>query len=100
MILEVMYKNSKLQKVCTDSTEAEKRYGKAMAEKIHLRIKQIEAFPTVEMMIQYRIGRCHGLKGNRKKQYAVDLVHPNRLVFEKIGEQIQIAKVTEIVDYH
>ena len=51
-------------------------------------------------MIQYHIGRCHPLHQNRKNQYAVDLVHPMRLVFEKRGTQIQIANITEIVDYH
>lgn len=30
----------------------------------------------------------------------MDLVHPYRLVFEKIGNEIQIANVMEIVDYH
>ncbi len=40
------------------------------------------------------------LKGNRKEQYAVDLVHPYRLVFEKKGNEIQIANIMEIVDYH
>ena len=51
-------------------------------------------------MVQFHIGRCHPLKGNRKVQYAMDLVHPYRLVFEKIGNEIQIANVMEIVDYH
>lgn len=51
-------------------------------------------------MVQFHIGRCHPLKGNRKGQYAMDLVHPYRLVFEKIGNEIQIANVMEIVDYH
>ena len=41
---------------------------------------------TVEDMIQYRIGRCHSLLNNRKGQYAVDLVHPFRLVFKKHGD--------------
>ncbi len=40
------------------------------------------------------------MKGKRKNQYAVDLVHPYRLVFEKKGDDIQIVKVMEIVDYH
>ena len=71
-----------------------------MAEKIHMRIDQISAALSVEMMIQYRIGRCHPLKGNRKNQYAVDLVHPYRLVFEKVEDQIQIVSITEIIDYH
>ena len=71
-----------------------------MAEKIHQRIDEISAADTVEMMIRFHIGRCHRLKGNRKNQYAVDLVHPYRLVFEKHGNEIQIANITEIVDYH
>ncbi len=71
-----------------------------MAEKIHQRIDEIAAADTVEIMVQSRIGRCHALSSNRKGQYAVDLIHPYRLVFEKVGDVIQIAKVLEIVDYH
>lgn len=51
-------------------------------------------------MVQFHIGRCHQLKGNRKGQYAMDLIHPYRLVFEQIGNIIQIAKVVSIEDYH
>ena len=51
-------------------------------------------------MVQYHIGRCHPLKGNRKGQYAMDLVHPYRLIFEQIEDEIKIANVMEIVDYH
>jgi len=98
--LQIEYKNSRIKKVCTDAYEAEKKHGKEMAEKIHMRIDQISAALSVEMMIQYRIGRCHPLKGNRKNQYAVDLVHPYRLVFEKVEDQIQIVSITEIIDYH
>ena len=71
-----------------------------MADKIHQRIDEITAADTVEMMIHFHIGRCHPLSQNGKGQYAVDLVHPNRLVFEKKGDEIQIANVLEIVDYH
>ena len=98
--MQIEYKNSRLAKICTSIYEAEKKYGREMAEKIHLRIKQILASPGVEMLIQYRIGRCHELKGKRKKQYAMDLVHPYRLIFERRGTEIQIAYIMEIVDYH
>ena len=98
--MDITYKNKKIEKVCTDARIAERTYGKEMADKIHQRIDEITAAPTVEMMIQYHIGRCHSLTQNRKGQYAVDLVHPYRLVFEKNGTEIQIANVLEIVDYH
>lgn len=99
-MLQITYKNKKIEKVCTKYFEAEQKYGKEMAEKIHMRIDQITAALSIEMLLQFRIGRCHLLKGNRKTQYAMDLVHPYRLVFEKDGDNIQIAHILEIVDYH
>ena len=95
-----MYKSRRIEKVCTDASEAEKRHGKEMAKKIHQRIDELAAAISIEMMIQFRIGRCHILRGDREKQYAVDLVHPYRLVFEKVSNEIHIVKILEIVDYH
>ena len=98
--MNITYKSNKIKKVCTDAKAAERTYGREMANKIHQRIDEISAADTVEMMIQFHIGRCHPLAQNRKGQYAVDLVHPYRLVFEKTGDEIQIANILEIVDYH
>ncbi|MCM1122119.1 MAG: type II toxin-antitoxin system RelE/ParE family toxin [Eubacterium sp.] len=98
--MDITYKNKKIEKICTDAKIAERTYGKEMAEKIHQRIDEITAADAVEMMIRYHIGRCHPLSQNRKGQYAMDLVHPYRLVFEKNGDEIQIANILEIVDYH
>ena len=98
--MDITYKNKKIQRVCTDAKTAERIYGSLMAEMIHQRIAEISAAETVEIMIQFRIGRCHPLTQNRKGQYAVDLVHPYRLVFETNGEDIQIAHILEVVDYH
>ncbi len=67
-----------------------------MAFKIQQRIGEI----SVDMLIRFHIGRCHPLKQNRKKQYAMDLVHPYRLVFDVNGDEVQIANILEIVDYH
>lgn len=98
--MQITYKTKKIEKVCTNAKAAEKAYGVEMAGKIHQRIGEMIAADTVEMLIQFRIGRCHPLAQNRKGQYAVDLVQPYRLVFEKHGNEIQIVHVLEIVDYH
>lgn len=98
--MDVEYRNKSIEKVCKNASVAEKKYGPEMAEKIQHRIDQIIAADSVEQMIQFHIGRCHPLHQNRKNQYAVDLVHPMRMVFEKKGTEIQIAYITEIVDYH
>ena len=57
--------------------------------------------------------RMHELKSNRDEQFAVDLVHPYRLVFEPTHdplprkedgginlEQVTAIKIMEVVDYH
>ena len=92
--MEIEYQTKSIEKVCTNATVAEKKYGLAMAEKIQMRIDQIAAASSIEYLIQYHIGRCHPLHHNRKSQFAMDLVHPMRLVFEKK------ANIIEIVDYH
>lgn len=98
--MDITYKNKKIEKICTDAKTAERTYGREMAGKIHQRIDEITAADTVEMMIQFHIGRCHPLAQNRKGQYAMDLIHPYGLVFERYGDEIQIANILEIVDYH
>lgn len=99
--MDIEYSNKQIEKVCTNASSASKKHGKEMAERIHQRIDEITASSSVEEMVQYSIGRCHILKGNRKDQYAVDLVHPYRLVFEKKSVSIiQIVIIKEIVDYH
>lgn len=98
--MEITYKNNKIRKICTDSAAAKQVYGKEMAFKIHMRIAEITQADTVEAMIRFGIGRCHPLSQNRKDQYAVDLIQPYRLVFEKKGSTIQVVKILEIVDYH
>ena len=98
--MEITYKNKNIMKVCTNASYAERKYGSDMAEKIHQRIDEIDASETVEEMVQCHIGRCHSLTGNWKGQYAMDLIHPQRLIFEKRGNEIQIVNVIEITDYH
>ncbi|MDI9540233.1 MAG: type II toxin-antitoxin system RelE/ParE family toxin [Bacillota bacterium] len=98
--MEIEYKNNKIRKICTDASFVQKKHGLPMAEIIHQRIDEITAAESVEEMIKYRIGNCHRLKGNRKNQYAVDLIQPFRLVFKRKEYNIQIAYIIEIIDYH
>ena len=98
--LIVTYKSKSLEKICTDFSEAVRKYGIKIAEKIHLRINEISAAINIEMMIQSHVGRCHRLTGNRNGQYSVDLTQPYRLIFTVKDGEVQIAKIIEIVDYH
>lgn len=98
--MQITYKNRRIERVCTDVSAAEKAYGREMADKISMRIGQISMADAIEQMIQNHIGRCHALTNNRKGQYAMDLVHPYRLILTKQGDRVQIAHIIEIVDYH
>jgi proteic killer suppression protein len=98
--LDILYKTNRLKKICTDYGTARQSYGQTMADKIHLRIQEITAADSVETLLQYSVGRCHPLKGNRDGEYAMDLVHPHRLVFEKREERLQLVKIVSIEDYH
>ena len=93
--MQIEYKNRGLQKICTNAHEAEKKHGKNMASKIHQRIDEISAADSVEMLIQYKIGGCHILKGDRKKQYAMVLIQPYRLIFDIKSTEVQIVRVIE-----
>lgn len=98
--LQISYKNKKIEKICTDTSYARKKHGIDMAKKIHQRINEIQASDDVETMLKYGIGRCHELKADRSGEYAVDLVHPYRLIFSVKENEIVIALIKEIIDYH
>ena len=96
----IRYKSKKLERVCTDYASAQRVHGKDMARIIHTRIDQIVAADSVETLVKYSIGRCHPLQGNRDGEYAMDLIHPYRLIFEVKKAEIKIAKIMCIEDYH
>ena len=98
--MQIAYKTKKLEKICTDYSFAVRTHGEKRAVLIYRRLYEIEAADSVEMMIKGQIGRCHPLKGKRNGQYAVDLDHPYRLIFDKQGDNIQIVRIIEIADYH
>lgn len=100
--MDITYKSRKLEKICEDKKVSVKSYGIDMANKIKLRINEIRASDSVEEMIQYQIGRCHALVGDRFGEYAVDLIQPFRLIFIKDNDtkQIKVVKIMEIIDYH
>ena len=98
--MQINYRTKQLKKICENAEVATKKHGNQMAEKIHLRIDQIRAASSIEELIQYSIGRCHPLHGNREGQYAMDLTHPYRLVFVEDNNVISAVKIERIEDYH
>ena len=74
-------KTKDLRPTDTNLKEGDKKYGLPMAYKIQQRIQEIKDAESVELMIQYQIGHCHALTGDRRGQYSVRLVGGYRLIF-------------------
>jgi toxin HigB-1 len=77
--MEISFKTKKLQKLCEQANQAEKVLGPKGAKKLRARMADLRDFQSVTDL---RAGRPHPLEGNRAGQFALDLEHPRRLVFE------------------
>ena len=107
--MKVEYKTKKLKKQCEDPKNAQKFYGIKIGTKLTQRVGELLAATSL-LDIQYiPSARLHRLKGKRSDEYAVDLIHPFRLVFTPILqdggdlnklESINIIRIEEVVDYH
>ena len=71
-----------------------------MTVKLYERLQQISQATSIETLIFLRLGRCHPLYRDRLGQYAMDLIHPYRLIFTQYGNTVDIVEIQEIVDYH
>lgn len=110
--MEISFATSKLAKLCNSEKKLRAAYGPRMAGVIQQRLVDLDAAKTLEMMRGIP-GRCHQLTENLDGLFAVDLVHPDRLVFvpdqdpvpQLSGGGIDWSRVTKIEvvgigDYH
>jgi proteic killer suppression protein len=111
--MEIQFKSSRMQKVCNGERESVREWGLPNARKLRQRLTELQAAETLEDMRKLPAARCHPLKGDRAGQFAVDLAHPFRLVFEpadnpvpkKDDGGIDLEKITSVTilsveDYH
>ena len=104
--MEICFKDKKLCKMCENHNKLKAKYGAVQAERIIQRINELSAAASLYDISRLPQARLHSLTGNRKRQFAVDILHPYRLIlFPLNGDVENIQTVTEIkivsiVDYH
>ena len=110
--MKIVFRNKKLAKTFNSHNALRKAYGDRMARTIMTRLAVLREASTLSMVPTSSPDRRHRLHGNRAGQYAVDLIHPHRLIFEpgetpaqKTGCEINTDAVTaitiiEVIDYH
>ncbi len=77
--MEISYPSKKMQKICTSEKEMKGKLGPRMAELLKRQLTAIEAASNLEELWTVPQTRCHEMKGGRKGQVSIDLVHPRRL---------------------
>lgn len=109
-VMEIYFENDKLLELAEDECKASKKLGKIQAQLFFKRLESLY-FASSPSELNSLPGNFHLLKHNRNGQWACNLVHPFRLIFEiqkiitPIESKIKGAcsyKVTiiEIIDYH
>ena len=71
--MNIEYKNSRLQKDCTDYKRAVKQYNSEVADRLHAAINFIEAAENISAVVKYPPFHFHPLKRDRKGFFAIDL---------------------------
>jgi proteic killer suppression protein len=110
--MRIIFQSKKLSKLCNNDKDLKRRYGK-MASKIRFSLDDLAAATTLSEFRTLPQHHCHELKENRKGQLAIDLLHPNRLVFEPADDppakkvdggidwnNVKVVRISEITNYH
>lgn len=73
LFMNIRYRNSALEKVCTDLKEAKKQYNPKVSMSLHAAINFIQNATSLKDVINYPPFHFHDLQGDRKNQYAIDI---------------------------
>ena len=111
--MDIAFRTRKLEKTFNSAEVLQKAYGARMAKAIMIRLAVLKAARTLALVPTTPPDRRHQLRGDRDEQFAVDLVHPHRLVFEANHdplprkddggidvEQVTAITIIEVIDYH
>lgn len=111
--MRIRFASAKLQKIVSVEKALNKTFGQQMAKRIKTGLAVLQAADNLSRVPTTGSIRCHQLSLDRDEQFAIDLVHPKRLIFEADHDPIprledggiDKAKVIQIfivhiVDYH
>lgn len=109
-VMEIYFENDKLLELADDERKASKKLGKIQAQLFFKRLESLYLASSPSELISLP-GNFHSLKHNRNGQWACNLSHPLRLIFEiqktenllgSKNDATDSFKVTiiEIIDYH
>lgn len=111
--MTIDFQTSRLKKIFNSKKALVREYGEKDAKRIALRMAVLDNAPNLATVPTSRPDRCYPLKGGRQGEFAVDLVHPRRLIFCPNHDPIPIkedggvdlfritaTKILGVEDYH
>lgn len=111
--MEISFAKRRLERVFNSEKELIRKFGAPMARKIQTRMAVLKGAGNLSLVPKEKPTRRHQLSQDRDEEFAVDLVHPYRLIFvpnhnpmPRLDDGgIDISNVTaiqirEVVDYH
>lgn len=110
--MEIYFENAKLRELANDEKKAIQKLGKLRAKTFFQRLESLY-FAETPVELKVLPGNFHQLKHSRQGQWACDLCHPYRLVFEvysfsnlnhfkddgNLANAFSV-QILEIIDYH
>ncbi len=111
--MDITFRTRKLEKTFNSQKALNRTYGSRMARTIMMRLAVLKNARTLSLVPTTPPERRHQLRGDRDEQYAVDLVHPYRLIFvpnhdplprRQDGgidtDAVTAITIMEVADYH
>ena len=111
--MQVRYKTTRMRKLFLSEAALIRRHGTRVAGLIQDRVAVLESASNLSQVPTRPPERRHQLTQNRDEQYAVDVRHPLRLVFEPDYEHtprnadggvnteaVTAIVIIEVTDYH
>ncbi|MEI8259387.1 MAG: killer suppression protein [Deltaproteobacteria bacterium] len=110
--VDILYNDSRLQKLCTTHKDAKKKWGNNVADRLFQRIADLSAAPN--LFHAFRLpGKCHGLSDDLAGTYAMRLDGGWRFIFEPANDpvpvlpdggidvnKVTIIRIVSVEDYH
>jgi proteic killer suppression protein len=110
--VDIIFADKLLRRSANDHTLCIKRLGAERAELYQRRLGALRAATSLEDL-RNMPGRFHSLTSDRKGQWACNLGHPYRLIFEPVmsdvstnpdgtseASVVSAVRIVEIIDYH
>ncbi len=108
--MDIQFRSTKLKKRCN---EANAKSNDRNEKELGKRLDELRAAITLKDLRYLPSAHCHELKGNLKGKLAVNLVHPQRLIFEPFDDpiptkpdggldwcKVRTIRICKIEDYH